>query len=110
LIFDKQRCLTLKEDFFKFQRKHGNGFGSFRSHVCSEKEKREVDFVLIKDNRPMALFETKEGDSEISPSGRYFGKSLGIPLYQIAHRPGRCEAFRDNCFKIPASKFLILTG
>jgi hypothetical protein len=69
-----------------------------------------VFYCNVKDNRPMALFETKEGDSEISPSGRYFGKSLGIPLYQIAHRPGRCEAFRDNCFKIAASKFLILTG
>jgi hypothetical protein len=66
--------------------------------------------LLIKDNKPMALFETKEGDSEISPSGRYFGKRLGIPLYQIAHRFGRCEAFPGNCFKIPASKFLMLTG
>jgi hypothetical protein len=23
---------------------------------------------------------------------------------------GKCEAFPDNCFKIPASKFLMLTG
>jgi predicted AAA+ superfamily ATPase len=86
------------------------GLGVFEVMYIRDKEKREVDFVLIKDNRPMALFETKEGDSEISPSGRYFGKRLGIPLYQILHRFGRCEALPDNCFKIPASKFLMLTG
>jgi hypothetical protein len=86
------------------------GLGVFEVMYIRDKEKREVDFVLIKDNKPMALFETKEGDSEISPSGRYFGKRLGIPLYQIVHRFGRCEAFPDNCFKIPASKFLMLTG
>jgi len=86
------------------------GLGVFEVMYIRDKEKREVDFVLIKDNKPMALFETKEGDSEISPSGRYFGKRLGIPLYQIVHGFGRCEAFPDNCFKIPATKFLMLTG
>jgi hypothetical protein len=39
-----------------------------------DKEKREVDFVLIKNDRPVALFEAKDGDSEISNSGRYFSK------------------------------------
>jgi predicted AAA+ superfamily ATPase len=86
------------------------GLGVFEIMYIRDKEKREVDFALIKDNKPLALFETKEGDSEISPSGRYFGKRLGIPLYQIVHGFGRCEAFPDNCFKIPASKFLMLTG
>jgi predicted AAA+ superfamily ATPase len=86
------------------------GLGVFEVMYIRDKEKREVDFALIKDNKPTALFETKEGDSEISPSGRYFGKRLGIPLYQIVHGFGRCEAFPDNCFKIPASKFLMLTG
>jgi len=86
------------------------GLGVFEVMYIRDKEKREVDFVLVKDNKPMALFETKEGDSEISPSGRYFGKRLRIPLYQIVHRFGRCEAFPDNCFKISASKFLMLTG
>ncbi|HSB05678.1 MAG TPA: ATP-binding protein [Thermodesulfobacteriota bacterium] len=86
------------------------GLGVFEVMYIRDKEKREDDFALIKDNKPTALFETKEGDSEISPSGRYFGKRLGIPLYQIVHGFGRCEAFPDNCFKIPASKLLMLTG
>jgi hypothetical protein len=86
------------------------GLGVFEIMYIRDKEKREVDFVLIKDNKPMALFETKEGDSEIDPSGKYFGKKLGIPLYQIVRRFGRCEAFPDNCFKISASRFLMLTG
>ncbi len=86
------------------------GLGVFEIMYIRDKEKREIDFVLIKDNRPMALFETKEGDSEISPSGRYFARRLGIPFYQITYRSERGEAFPDNCFKIPASSFLMLTG
>jgi len=86
------------------------GLGVFEIMYIRDKEKREVDFVLIKDNKPVALFETKEGDAEIDPSGRYFAKRFGIPLYQIVHRLGRYEAFPGNCFKIPASRFLMLTG
>ena len=47
-----------------------------------DKEKREVDFVLIRNNQPVTLFEAKDGDSEISNSGRYFSKKIGIPFYQ----------------------------
>ena len=37
------------------------GWGVFEIMYIRDKEKRKIDFVLIKDNRPMALFETKEG-------------------------------------------------
>jgi len=39
-----------------------------------DKEKREVDFILIRNNQSVALFEAKDGDSEISNSGRNFSK------------------------------------
>jgi len=65
---------------------------------------------LIKDNRPLALFEAKERDEAISPSGKFFAKRLGVPFYQISLHHGRAEAFPENCFKIPAVNFLMLTG
>lgn len=86
------------------------GLGVFELMYIRDKEKREVDFVLIKDNRPIALFEAKAGDEPIHPSGKYFAKKLGIPFYQISPRHERVEAFPDNCFRIPVTHFLLLAG
>lgn len=86
------------------------GLGGFEVMYIRDKEKREVDFVLIKDNQPLALFEAKDGDSEISSSGKYFSQRLGIPFYQVTHRFSKIEEYPGNSFKIPASNFLMLTG
>ncbi len=86
------------------------GLGVFEVMYVRDKEKREVDFVLIKDNRPLALFEAREGDSEISPAGRYFSKRLNVPFYQVIHHSAKFEEFPGNCIKIPATNFLMITG
>jgi hypothetical protein len=36
--------------------------------------------------------------------------STNFHITEKKSAPRRCEAFPDNCFKIPASKFLMLTG
>jgi predicted AAA+ superfamily ATPase len=86
------------------------GLGAFELMYIRDKEKREVDFVVIKDNRPLALFEAKEGDEAINPSGKFFAKKLEIPFYQISPHHTRVEAFPGKCFKVPASNFLLSTG
>jgi len=86
------------------------GLGAFELMYIRDKEKREVDFVVIKDKRPVALFEAKEGDEAINPSGKFFAKKLEIPFYQISPRHAGVEAFPGNCFKIPASNFLLSAG
>jgi uncharacterized protein len=86
------------------------GLGNFELMYIRDKEKREVDFVVIKDNHPLALFEAKRGNDPILSSGRYFAKRLGIPFYQVSPRHERAEVFPDNCFKIPAPNFLLLIG
>jgi hypothetical protein len=86
------------------------GLGAFELMYIRDKEKREGDFVVIKDHRPLALFEAKTGDDPVQPSGKYFARRLGIPFYQISPRHERVEAFPDHCFKIPAPNFLLLTG
>ena len=67
-------------------------------------------FIIVKDKKPLALFEAKENDSSISKSGRYFGKKLGIPLFQIVRKAKKVEAFPESCYVIPASNFLMLAG
>jgi hypothetical protein len=86
------------------------GLGNFEVFYIRDKEKREVDFVLVKDNTPLALFEAKESDSSISKPGRFYSKKMNIPLFQIVHKATKVEAFPGNCFVIPASHFLMLTG
>ena len=86
------------------------GFGDFRVYYIRDREKREVDFVLVKDSDPVALFEAKESDSDISRSGAFYARKLEIPLYQIVHRAGKVQAFPGDCFVIPAANFLMLTG
>jgi predicted AAA+ superfamily ATPase len=86
------------------------GLGNFEVFYIRDKEKREVDFVLVKDNTPFALFEAKESDSSISKPGRFYSKKMNIPLFQIVHKAKKVEAFPGNCFVIPASNFLMLTG
>lgn len=86
------------------------GLGSFEIRYVRDKEKREVDFLLIKDNRPLALFEAKDSAWEISPAGRYFSRKLGVPFYQIVGQGTKNEMFPENCFLLPAARFLMLCG
>ncbi len=86
------------------------GLGNFEIRYVRDREKREVDFVLVKDNKPVCLFEAKESDADISKPGRFYGEKLNVPFYQIVRNAGKVEAFPGNCFVVPARNFLMLTG
>jgi predicted AAA+ superfamily ATPase len=86
------------------------GLGVFEIMYLRDTAKREVDFVLVKDGTPVALFEAKEHSRVIGPAGRYFSRKLSVPYYQILRVGEKPEAFPDNCFIIPAAQFLLLTG
>ncbi len=86
------------------------GLGTFEVMYIRDTVKREVDFILVKDGKPVALFEAKEGGREIAPDILYFGRMLNLPCYQIVRDLDRAEAFPDNCFLLPAAAFLMLAG
>lgn len=48
------------------------GLGDFNLHYIRDKQKREVDFVVIKDDKPWMLVEAKVSDISISQSLKYF--------------------------------------
>jgi uncharacterized protein len=48
------------------------GFGQFELRYLRDKQKREVDFVVVRDRKPWFLVEVKKSDSSLSPSLRYF--------------------------------------
>ena len=53
------------------------GIGDFGLHYLRTKDKREVDFVVSRDNRPWLLVEVKTSTSAQSPHLRYFHERLG---------------------------------
>lgn len=86
------------------------GLGTFEIMYIRDKEKREIDFVLVKDNKPLALFESKSSDCTISKPAYYFANKLGIPYYQVVENCSKVEIFPGNCLIIPVANFLMLTG
>jgi predicted AAA+ superfamily ATPase len=48
------------------------GFGDFELHYMRDKQKREVDFLVVRDRKPWFLVEVKLRDTSLSPSLGYF--------------------------------------
>ena len=49
-------------------------------------DKREVDFVVLRDGRPEFAVECKTGETATSAAARYFRSRTAIPLFYQAHR------------------------
>jgi len=47
---------------------------------------REVDFVVLRDRRPLLAVEAKTGERGVSPAVRYFRERTGIPAWYQVHR------------------------
>ena len=64
-----------------------------------DREKREIDFVVLKDGRPLFAVECKLGPRGPSKCIKYYAKRTDIPLFYQVHRrgewqshaPSRCE-------------------
>jgi predicted AAA+ superfamily ATPase len=48
-------------------------------------DKREVDFVVLRDRKPLFAVEAKSGEREISPALRYFKARTSIPRWYQVH-------------------------
>jgi len=105
--FENMTAVTLLRMAARFTER---GLGRFEIYYVRDKEKREVDFLLVKDNVPIALFEAKTGDDADMAMGRRFAAMLGVPFYGIVGRGQKPEAFPGNCFSIPAAAFFMLAG
>ena len=56
------------------------GLGRFDLGYLRDKEKREVDFVVVRDGQPWFLAEVKHRAEAVGPSLRYFQEQLGAPF------------------------------
>ena len=55
---------------------HDLGRGDFALHYLRDKQKREVDFLMVKDGKPWLMVEVKAGQEGLSPALRYFADAL----------------------------------
>ena len=72
------------------------GLGDFELRYIRDKQKREVDFVIIRDGTPWFLVEAKHGLQRLSPTLAFFQKQTGAEhAFQVAMNAPYVDV---NCF------------
>ncbi|RKX69961.1 hypothetical protein DRP43_03875, partial [candidate division TA06 bacterium] len=85
------------------------GKGPFSLHYLRDKEKREVDFLLLEKNKPILMIETKLNNDRPSPSLIYFQNRLNIPAVQLVNKKGIYKKIKNgdnSIIVITAHRFL----
>src|SRR2546430_12887597 len=75
------------------------GFGDFELRYLRDKQKREVDFLVVRDPKPWFLVEVKIKETSLSPSLAYFqGQTKAAHAFQVVMNLAYQEA---DCFRVP---------
>jgi hypothetical protein len=86
------------------------GLGRFDLHYLRDKEKREVDFLVVRDRRPWFLVEAKASDTSLSPALARYQKATGCAhAFQAVMdlAPIRADCFsRHDPVVVPARTLL----
>jgi len=81
------------------------GFGDFELGYLRDKEKREVDFVVIRDGKPWFLAEVKHRDDGIGKALGYYQQQLDAPL--AFHVVVDAEYVDADCFARPRAPMVV---
>ena len=87
------------------------GLGNFQLHFIRNKEKEEIDFLIIHSNKPFLLIECKLNDENISKTLFKFQNQLNIPAIQLIDKKSICKIKKNASNKIliaSASRWLPL--
>ena len=81
------------------------GLGSFELGYLRDKEKREVDFLVIRDGKPWFLVEVKHRDESPGKGLQYFQDQLNAPFaFQVVTDADYVDA---DCFSRPGSPVVV---
>ena len=72
-------------------------------------EKREVDFVVVRDRKPLFAVEAKTGERGVSPAVRYFKARTAIPTWYQVHG-GTKDAVVDGVRILPLARLCEVVG
>src|SRR5437588_8192195 len=74
------------------------GFGDFELRYLRDKQKREVDFLVVKDHKPWFLVEVKLSETSLSPSLAHFqAQTKAAHAFQLVVNLGYQPA---DCFRV----------
>lgn len=68
-------------------------------------DKREVDFVVIKNKKPLFAVECKSGENKVSPHLNYFRERTSIPHFYQVHLGSRHQQLDDQISLMPFVDF-----
>ncbi len=81
------------------------GLGEFELAYLRDKERREVDLLVVRDGEPWILAEVKHGDDSLSPHLRYYQDRLRTPFaFQVVVDADYVDR---NCFESPGSPLIV---
>ncbi len=86
------------------------GLGAFELRYVRDIQKREVDFLVVRDDEPWFLVEVKSAETRLSPSLLHYRAALGCPhafqvVMQLAYVDADCFA-ETRPVAVPARTFL----
>jgi len=67
-------------------------------------DRREIDFVVLKEGRPMFAVECKSGEKNVNPSLFYFMKRTPIPRFYQVHQ-GNKDYEKNGVRVLPVHTF-----
>jgi len=83
-----------------------NGLGHYKLFFVRDLSKREVDFLIAREETPVLLVEAKTNNIKISGFALNLAKKLDdIPIIQLNHKSGVLKKLGRNAFVISASHF-----
>ncbi len=81
------------------------GLGAFELGYLRDKEKREVDFVVVRDGQPWFLVEVKQKDDRLSRSLEHFQRQIGAAhSFQVVLDADYVAA---DCFERPSGPLVV---
>jgi len=81
------------------------GLGDFELGYVRDKERREVDFVVVRDDKPWFLVEVKYRDESMGTSLKYFQQQLKAPFaFQVIVS---AEYVNADCFARPRGPMVV---
>lgn len=74
-----------------------------------DKQKHEVDFLIVKDGKPAIMIEAKKSQEELDKNLAYFSTMLGdILAVQVVQKPGIFIKHRPKIWSVSANRFFNL--
>ena len=81
------------------------GLGVFELGYLRDKEKREVDFLVVRDGEPWFLAEAKHRDESMSQSLKHYQDRIGAPFaFQVTVDTGYVD---EDCFAKPGFPLIV---